>query len=51
MKDALIAVLALAFVFGVVRPLFWWVALGLSLWIGRKFCSPKWGRIIFGRYW
>lgn len=45
--SALGAVVAIA----VIRPLFWFVSLGLSLWIGRKFLSPKWGKRIFGHYW
>ena len=35
----------------VIRPLFWWVALSLSLWIGRLLLNDRWGRIVFGRYW
>ncbi len=51
MSDYLWGVLAVVIVIGVIRPLFWWLTLGLSLWIGRRVCSPRVGRAIFGRYW
>lgn len=51
MEDAFLGMLAIAVMVGIVRPIFWWLALGLSLWVGRKICSPKWGKIVFGRYW
>jgi hypothetical protein len=51
MADSAWAVLAALLVIGLLRPLFWWVTLSLSLWIGRKVLSDRTGRIVFGRYW
>lgn len=51
MSEALYGILGAVVVIGVIRPLFWWVALSLSLWLGRKVCSERVGRVVFGRYW
>lgn len=49
--EGFLAALAAIVVIALLRPLFWWVALSTSLWIGRKTLPEKWGRIVFGRYW
>lgn len=49
--DTFLYALGAILVIGLIRPLVWWVLLGTSLWIGRKLLSPKWGKIVFGRYW
>lgn len=51
MENYLWAALGAIVVVGLIRPLLWWVLLSLSLWIGRKICNDRWGKIVFGRYW
>jgi hypothetical protein len=50
-ENYLWGVLGLVVVVAVIRPLLWWVLLSLSLWIGRKTLSPKWGKRVFGHWW
>lgn len=49
--DGVYYALGVIVVVGLIRPVFWLIALSTSLWIGRKFLSEKWGRIVFGDYW
>lgn len=43
--------IALFVVIGLIRPVFWTLALSTSLWIGQKFLSEKSGKLVFGQYW
>ena len=46
------AIAALILVMGVIRPLFWLIALTIPLWLCYRFNLPnKWGLLIFGHYW
>lgn len=51
MEDWLWGLLAVVLIVGVIRPLFWLVALSVSLWIGRLFLNDHFGKFVFGHYW
>lgn len=45
-QDAGIVIVA-----ALIQPVFWLLSLSISLWLGRKFLSDKWGRRLFGHFW